>query len=138
MIFFRKFLLNFMFDCYRTIIVKRTVCIKNFEFFNFPLQFDHEFPCGSRGGVRLAVSRKFEGLRPKTWHIISKNNLKFHIQTVTPDLISGVTKIEPCDKASTDRIKWIYENVFKKLFILARLAYCVAFWSHLKPFQLSW
>ena len=25
-----------------------------------------EFPCDSRGGLDLAVSRKFEGLEPKT------------------------------------------------------------------------
>ena len=31
-----------------------------------PLQFDAEFPCDSRGGLRLALSYKFEGLEAKT------------------------------------------------------------------------
>ena len=40
--------------------------------------------------------------------------MKFHFPTLTA-LISGVKIMDPCDKASTNSIKWIYGNVFEKI-----------------------
>ena len=40
-----------------------------------PLQFCSEFPCDSRGGLRLAVSQKLEGLEPQNVrHTIEKKH----------------------------------------------------------------
>ena len=45
-------------------------CPKIFE--KSPPQFDAEFPCDSRGGLRLAVSCKFEDLEVKTLYFTKK------------------------------------------------------------------
>ena len=101
-----------------------------------PLRFCSKFPCDSRGGLRLSVELKFEGLEPKKWGILYKKWYKISPQNPNWLDLRCYQNAAHVTRRQSMGLSWYISMYFISL-LYWFYGNHAAFWSHMKPSQLG-